>query len=620
MTHVLPQQIARLVRMGLVALALTGAGGAAFAQLLVRQEAHRLYTEQQDYEAALAKFAEDWKKKSNAESSFWIGNCYRMLGNRSKALEWYNKTLKFKKYDASAHLYIAEILMEGNDFKKAKARLLEYKKSPFAHPIVVQRLLASCDSGAVWAAKPAPGKLRSEEPRSDLPTDTATHVLPFDYDNGVRVDGLCVSPDEQMLYFASNLPDGYGGFDIYFCIRNADGSWGSPQNCGDDINTPDDEIHPSLGADSTLYFASNGHAGMGGLDIFAARGQMFDFGKPVNLGFPINSGADDFSLLELSDHKVLFSSNRSGGRDNSDTYSFTYNRAKPYSGFMPASATGAAPAKAAKTKAAKTTKAKSTEAAQYQVLLTKVKDLFTPKAVKARAAAAAKAAAEAEAAAAAEAARQAAAAAAATTATTATAAAAPSAAAPAPEEKFGSEFSLCIEAVDKNRRPLSNASIRLVNKTANKYAFLTTDVMGTAVINLTVGNEYALTISKNGYVAASIKFVMPNTNKRVVARLTLEPLKAARKSRKTAEAKPKQQTAAAQKLVAAAPKTTAPKQLQPATAKPQQPPPKQPQPQKKTATSPQPQAKKKTSSPQPFGSFEIKEVVRERKTLRLFRR
>ena len=188
-----------------------------------------------------------------------------------------------------------------------------------------------------------------------------------------------------------------------------------------------------------------------------------------------------------------------------------------------------------------------------------------------------------------------------------------SSSAPAPKEEAGAEFSLCIEAIDRNGKPLSNASIRLVNKTANKYAFLTTDALGTAMANLTVGSEYALTVSKKGYIAASIGFVMPNTSKRVAACLTLEPLKG-----KARKAKRKQQAAAAQKPVAAAPAAVAPRQPQPAPTKQVQSQPQQPQQQK--TSSQQPQAKKEASSAQPFESFEITEVTKERKSLRLFRR
>ncbi|MDZ4824678.1 MAG: carboxypeptidase regulatory-like domain-containing protein [Flavobacteriales bacterium] len=138
-----------------------------------------------------------------------------------------------------------------------------------------------------------------------------------DYSNGHP----CISRDGNFMYFASNMPGGVGGADIYLCQRIGDG-WSVAVNMGSAINTEGDEMFPYMTDNGVLYFSSNGWAGLGGLDIFRSD---FLFGKwmdAVNLGFPINSSADDFSMLyDNMDDSGLFCSSRDGG-GNDDVYSF----------------------------------------------------------------------------------------------------------------------------------------------------------------------------------------------------------------------------------------------------------------------------------------------------------
>jgi hypothetical protein len=122
--------------------------------------------------------------------------------------------------------------------------------------------------------------------------------------------------DEQSntLYFVSNVPEGLGGTDIYRVSFN-DGTWGTPANLGAPVNTSGNEMYPFQSKEGVLYFASNGHTGMGGLDIYAYRSDSL--GTHLrNLGHPVNSAFDDFSLV-LSDKEPtgLFSSNRTGNDD-----------------------------------------------------------------------------------------------------------------------------------------------------------------------------------------------------------------------------------------------------------------------------------------------------------------
>ncbi|MBO7615828.1 MAG: PD40 domain-containing protein [Bacteroidales bacterium] len=132
----------------------------------------------------------------------------------------------------------------------------------------------------------------------------------------------CVSSDGRELYFVSRRS---GNADIYCSPRNADGSWGEPQNLGTPINTNGTEMAPFLHPDGhTLYFSSDTHVGMGGFDLFMSRrGEDGRWQKPVNLGFPINTQGDEINFFVAADGKTAFiSSQRDGGRGGYDIYTF----------------------------------------------------------------------------------------------------------------------------------------------------------------------------------------------------------------------------------------------------------------------------------------------------------
>lgn len=159
--------------------------------------------------------------------------------------------------------------------------------------------------------------------------------IPFAYNkvSEYSVGHAALSPDGSILYFVSDMPGGQGGTDIWYCERTADGSWAQPVNAGPVVNSAGDEMFPSILADGTLYFSSDGWIGMGNLDIFRSAGEKGSWEKPVNLGFPINSSADDFAFTVYSteDYTDLgyISSNRKDGAGNDDIYSFSYARAIP---------------------------------------------------------------------------------------------------------------------------------------------------------------------------------------------------------------------------------------------------------------------------------------------------
>lgn len=148
--------------------------------------------------------------------------------------------------------------------------------------------------------------------------------LPFNKDGKFSVQHPALSPDGKILYFASDMPGGFGGMDLYYSEKLADGSWSDPINCGNQINTPQDDVFPSVRQDGKFYFASKGHIGMGGLDIFSAMGEKNNFSNIENLRSPLNSPKDDFGIVFNNDLKTGYlSSNRTGGVGLDDIYRFT---------------------------------------------------------------------------------------------------------------------------------------------------------------------------------------------------------------------------------------------------------------------------------------------------------
>ena len=127
-----------------------------------------------------------------------------------------------------------------------------------------------------------------------------------------------VSPDGEWLYFVSDMPGGLGGFDIWRCRLIGSNETGSVENLGEPVNTPGDEMFPAFRPNGDFYFSSDGHPGLGGLDIFIYKG-----GKVENLGFPMNSQGDDFGMTFEGMRNVgYFCSNRGDTRGYDHIYSF----------------------------------------------------------------------------------------------------------------------------------------------------------------------------------------------------------------------------------------------------------------------------------------------------------
>jgi tetratricopeptide (TPR) repeat protein len=136
------------------------------------------------------------------------------------------------------------------------------------------------------------------------------------------INDVTISEDGTRLYFSSDMKGGFGGKDIY-TSQWLDGKWSKPRNLGETINTSENEVFPYLHADGTLYFSSNGHAGIGELDIFKAQIKSEGYSEPQNVGYPLNSNYDDFGLSfdSLGTHGYFTSNRKNGGYDD-DVYEF----------------------------------------------------------------------------------------------------------------------------------------------------------------------------------------------------------------------------------------------------------------------------------------------------------
>jgi outer membrane protein OmpA-like peptidoglycan-associated protein len=158
----------------------------------------------------------------------------------------------------------------------------------------------------------------------DLKGDTWGNVkeVPFNSDE-YSTGHPALTPDNTKMYFVSDMPGGYGGTDLYIVEYN-EGTWGTPVNLGKEINTEGNEMFPYVDEAGNLYFSSDGHEGIGGLDLFYAEMKEGIAIKGVtNLGAPMNSEKDDFGLItDVGRNSGFFASNRKRGIHDDNIYSF----------------------------------------------------------------------------------------------------------------------------------------------------------------------------------------------------------------------------------------------------------------------------------------------------------
>jgi outer membrane protein OmpA-like peptidoglycan-associated protein/tetratricopeptide (TPR) repeat protein len=151
--------------------------------------------------------------------------------------------------------------------------------------------------------------------------------LPFN-SNNYSTAHPALSPDEKTLYFASDMPGSIGESDLYKVSVNSNGGYGPPENLGSNINTEGKETYPYVTSENEIYFSSNGHPGLGGLDVFV--GNIDNNGKISNIqnvGADVNSAKDDFAyIIDPETRRGFFTSNKDGGQGSDDIYKFLETR------------------------------------------------------------------------------------------------------------------------------------------------------------------------------------------------------------------------------------------------------------------------------------------------------
>ena len=131
-----------------------------------------------------------------------------------------------------------------------------------------------------------------------------------------------LSNDGNTIYFVSDMPGGFGGTDIYVSKKTKDGEWSAPVNLGPTVNTEENDLFPYLQEDGVLFFSTKGHKGFGGLDVFVTlEDEEGNWKNPENLGSPVNTPSNDFSISFDKELEVgYFSSDRDGGKGEDDIY------------------------------------------------------------------------------------------------------------------------------------------------------------------------------------------------------------------------------------------------------------------------------------------------------------
>lgn len=150
--------------------------------------------------------------------------------------------------------------------------------------------------------------------------------MPFPINNSATWESSgSFSPDGQYFFFSSDRSEGYGELDLYMVKKQPDGTWGKPQNLGPEINTPANEDAPYMHIDGTLYFGSEGHAGLGNYDIYKTRFIGNKFMKPTNMGFPINTPEyDNYFHMSPDKRHGYFTSVRKEGIGGTDIFFATF--------------------------------------------------------------------------------------------------------------------------------------------------------------------------------------------------------------------------------------------------------------------------------------------------------
>jgi outer membrane protein OmpA-like peptidoglycan-associated protein/tetratricopeptide (TPR) repeat protein len=164
--------------------------------------------------------------------------------------------------------------------------------------------------------------------KGTLENDKWTNIMEVPFNsNNYSTAHPALSPDEKTLYFASDMPGTFGQSDIYKVAINNNGGFGPPENLGPGINTEGKETFPFVTDENEIYFASDGHPGLGGLDVFVGKLNEKGVSNIQNVGADINSPKDDFAyIIDTKSRRGFFTSNKDGGQGSDDIYKFIETR------------------------------------------------------------------------------------------------------------------------------------------------------------------------------------------------------------------------------------------------------------------------------------------------------
>ncbi len=253
----------------------------------------------------------DVKKKTDS----WTGKSYYNIycvscDDKGRCTPDYKEVAKGKEVNVMRH--------DGPCTFSADGRDMYFTRSRYESNFLGSKPVSNRDSVVLLEVVKASGY--------DEQTGRFHETEPFAWNSAdYSVAYATVSPNGQMLVFSSNMPKGAGGADLYMCHKERNGDWDKPQNMGPAINTEGEEVFPWFADDKTLCFSSDGHAGLGGLDIYRSTwdDNTHAFSTPVNAGVPLNSSYDDISLAMKADGgSCYFSSNRPAAKGGDNIFFF----------------------------------------------------------------------------------------------------------------------------------------------------------------------------------------------------------------------------------------------------------------------------------------------------------
>lgn len=230
-------------------------------------------------------FTGSTKEKKHKKQSPWTGMSYLDLyfTQQDEKGNWISPTLLKGEINGEYHEGPATFNKEGNVVYFTRSNYMKHKMKKNAENMNNLKIF-----------------------RAELKDDKWTNVteLPFNSDD-YSCGHPCLSADGNSLYFVSDMPKGNGGTDIYR-IEFKDGQWSDPENLGDAVNTPGNEMFPYYHEDGSLYFSSDAHHSLGGLDVFVTSYDGKKWLQPENLNYPVNSTRDDFAFTMNPDNESGF--------------------------------------------------------------------------------------------------------------------------------------------------------------------------------------------------------------------------------------------------------------------------------------------------------------------------